>query len=91
MPENRTAERTAREKLDLLRFGSGPAEYVRQRYGVPAKRGMRVLVDDRPGIIASFDGGYVRVRFDGDTRSTPCHPTWRFTYKATDGDVVFAG
>ena len=56
------------------------ADYVRWIYGVPAKRGMSVKVDGRPGVIASFRGGYIMVRFDGDRRSTPCHPQWKVEY-----------
>lgn len=53
---------------------------VRRRYAVPAKRGMRVTVDGRSGRIASCDGEYIRVRFDGARRSLRCHPTWRVEY-----------
>lgn len=55
-------------------------DYVRQRYGVPAKRGMRVTVDGKPGRITSGAGHYIRVRFDGETFSSFCHPTWRVVY-----------
>jgi hypothetical protein len=79
----------ARERQDKLRFGSGPAEYVRRTYNVPAKRSMRVVVNGRPGIITSFQGAHIVVRFDGDSFPSPCHPTWKFTYKTDDGDVVF--
>jgi hypothetical protein len=58
----------------------GEAEYVRTTYGVPAKRGMRVTVDGRPGVITSFRQGKLRVRFDGMRFSIPAHPTWRVDY-----------
>jgi hypothetical protein len=58
------------------------ADYVRRRYGVPAKRGGRVTVDGRPGVLASFTHR-IHVRFDGDRLTTPCHPTWRVVYKDT--------
>ncbi len=47
--------------------------YVRDYYGVPAKRGMRVLVYGRKGTITRATH-HVWVRFDGERRSTPCHP-----------------
>jgi hypothetical protein len=55
-------------------------DYVRRTYNVPAKRGLRVTVDGRPGVITRGKGGYVMVRFDGLNHSRPCHPTWRFDY-----------
>lgn len=58
----------------------GQAEYVRATYGVPAKRGGRVTVDGRPGVITSFKAGKIRVRFDGLRYSMPAHPTWRVHY-----------
>ena len=59
--------------------------YVRSYYKVPARRGMRVTVDGRPGTLTSGDGHYIRVRFDGERRSAPCHPTWRVNY-APEGE-----
>jgi len=56
------------------------AAYVRKMYGVPAKRGMRIICDGNPGVITSFDGQYVRVRFDGMKYPVRCHPTWEMTY-----------
>lgn len=56
------------------------AAYARQYYKVPAKRGMRVVMDGKPGRITSFPGAYVNVRFDDAKFSVPCHPTWRMTY-----------
>lgn len=56
------------------------AEYVRRYYRVPAKRGGRVVVDGKSGVITSFRGASLTVRFDGDKRPVPCHPTWRVEY-----------
>jgi len=55
--------------------------YIRSLYAVPAKRGMRVTVDGKLGRITSARGGYIMVRFDGDSFSKPCHPTWRVEYE----------
>ena len=53
------------------------AEYVRDYYGVDLKVGDRVTVDGLPGVIVSFPGQYLGVRFDGMTQTSLCHPTWR--------------
>lgn len=52
------------------------AAYVRQHYGVNFKVGDRVTVDGKPGRVVSFPGQYVGVRFDGETTTSRCHPTW---------------
>ena len=53
------------------------AAHVRSHYGIDYKTGERVVVDGRPGIIVSFPGQYLGVRFDGEKRTSRCHPTWR--------------
>lgn len=55
--------------------------YVRHAYGVPAKRGMRVMAGGKPGTITSGDGNYIRIRLDGDTRSGRYHPTSDVIYE----------
>lgn len=52
-------------------------EYVRERYGVPAKIGMLVKYKDRTGIISADRGNYVGVNFDDDKpgRVSNVHPT----------------
>lgn len=62
------------------------AEYVRRYYGVPAKRGMRVIVNGNLGTIVSFPGQYIGVRFDGEKHVERCHPTWRVIYVKEDSD-----
>lgn len=54
-------------------------EYVRRYYGVPAKRGGRVVYtgldgNPYPGTITSADGQYLRVRLDGDPIRYTVHP-----------------
>jgi hypothetical protein len=61
------------------------ASYVRARYGVPAKRGTRVVADGTPGTIVGFRGGYLRVRLDGSSRVSTWHPTWHIEWP-TQGD-----
>ena len=55
---------------------------IREQYGVPARRGMRVTVYGNPGVISgsSPTNLHLLVRFDGNVFSVPCHPTWRVTY-----------
>ena len=53
------------------------AAYVRAYYRVDYKRGDRVSVDGRRGVIVTFPGQYLGVRFDGERRTARCHPTWR--------------
>ena len=53
------------------------AAYVRQHYGIDIKRGDRITVDDRPGTVVSFPDQYLGVRFDGESRTSRAHPTWR--------------
>lgn len=52
------------------------AVYIRKQYGVSYKRGDRIRIDGRPGVIVSFPRQYIGVRFDGDRHTTICHPTW---------------
>lgn len=65
-------------------------DYVRRYYGVPAKRGMRVTCDGKPGVITSGAGAHIRVRLDGERHPYPYHPTWRVTYHTPTGDVTYA-
>ena len=58
------------------------ANYIRSTYGVPAKRGMRITVDGRAATIVGFERAraYLRIRYDGERRSAPAHPTWNVDY-----------
>lgn len=53
------------------------AQYVRGYYSVAYKVGDRLMVDGRPGVLVSFPGQYLGVRFDGERHTSRCHPTWR--------------
>ena len=53
------------------------AAYVRAHYGVDFKIGDRVTVDGKPGMIVSFPGQYLGIRFDGEKHTARAHPTWR--------------
>jgi hypothetical protein len=59
-------------------------DYVRNYYGVPARAGMRVryLATGKEGVIVRKRDNlhYIHVKFDGASRSVPCHPTWEMEY-----------
>ena len=49
--------------------------YVRWKYGVPARRGLRVIHEQRDhGVIVGGAGAHVRVRFGGEKHTARCHP-----------------
>lgn len=59
---------------------SDPLSYVREMYGVPARVGMRVLVDGHDGEIVGGNGQYVVVKSPDYAQPIHCHPTWRMEY-----------
>ncbi len=61
-------------------------DYIRNTYGVPAKRGGRVEYTNgkgevRAGTITGVDGQYLRIRLDGQPYSNNYHPTWNLKYQ----------
>ncbi|RSZ39467.1 MULTISPECIES: hypothetical protein [unclassified Variovorax] len=48
--------------------------YIRIRFRVPARRGGRVELGGRFGIITGASGEHVLVRFDGEPRPSIVHP-----------------
>ena len=59
--------------------------YIREAYGVPARRGQRVRYSGgsapKVGAITSASGQYLYIRFDGESKRTgPFHPTWKLEY-----------
>lgn len=69
-------------------------QYIRDTYGVPAKRGMRVEYAKEghqpwQGMITSAHGAYLRIRRDGDARAYPAefHPEWDLTYLGGVGNA----
>jgi hypothetical protein len=65
-------------------------KYIRDHYGVPAKRGGRVRFtggSNGPitGTITSSHGPHLRILFDGDKHSLPVHPTWEIEYLGVEG------
>lgn len=63
-------------------------KYIRERYGVPAKKGGRVRYTggDKPieGTITSTDGPHLRIRLDGNRWVDYFHPVWELEYLATE-------
>lgn len=63
-------------------------DYIRRSYGVPAKRGGRVVysggASERQGTIVSARGGYLRIRLDGDKHAHNFHPTWKLRYLSAE-------
>jgi len=59
-------------------------QYIRDAYGVPAKRGGRIEYTGSrvkvQGTITGASGPRIRVRLDGDTHSVAFHPTWEIRY-----------
>ena len=67
------------------------AEYVRRFYRVDYKVGDRVTVEGRPGVIVSFPGQYLGVRFDGERITSRAHPTWQVERITEPGGSDHAG
>lgn len=59
-------------------------EYIRNTYGVPAKRGRRIRYtggdEPRLGTITGSRNAYLRVMFDGEEFSDLLHPTCEVEY-----------
>lgn len=64
-----------------------PGQWLRERYGVPARVGMRVEVDGASGRIYGFGSGLM-VAFD-DGGVAPVHPTWRVVYHTSGGPKAY--
>lgn len=67
--------------------------YIRDFYGVPAKRGGRVEYygGKMPifGTITGADGAHLSIRLDGNKHPSPFHPTWALRYLDAP-DAAFA-
>lgn len=55
-------------------------KYIRDQYGVPAKKGRRVKFKGKPGIIVGSHGPYLRIKLDEEKKSAVYHPTWEMEY-----------
>jgi hypothetical protein len=59
-------------------------KFIRDSYGVPARRGGRVVYTGKAmattGTITSAKGARLRVRMDGEKHTGIYHPTWAMRY-----------
>jgi hypothetical protein len=56
-------------------------DYIRNYYGVPAKRGGRVEFQGKQGVITGAGpGAHLRIRLDGEKIVRCYHPTWELKY-----------
>lgn len=64
-------------------------QWIRDQYGVPAKRGARVEYTPcegskdaaaRLGTVTGTSGPHLLIRLDGEKVSRPYHPTWQLRF-----------
>lgn len=61
-------------------------QYIRNYYGVPARRGARIRFlwpdpeQPRTGTVIGARDALLRVRMDGERRTRLLHPTWRIEW-----------
>lgn len=55
-------------------------ERIREYYGVPAKRGMRIEFMGKPAVITGSTAMRLRARIDGEKKTSILHPTWEMNY-----------
>lgn len=63
--------------------------YIRNTYGVPAKRGARVEYTGgsggpKLGAVRAADGAHLMILLDGSKHALPFHPTWELRYLEDD-------
>lgn len=63
---------------------------VKEKRSMPfLKRGMRVEVDEKMGVVTSGnDSLNINVRYDGNNFSQNCHPKWETRYFDNKGTVI---
>jgi len=58
-------------------------QYIRDHYGVPAKKGGRIRINDK--LLGTITGGhnqYLKVNLDDGRQKRLYHPTWKIEYLA---------
>jgi hypothetical protein len=63
-------------------------EYINNYYKTPAKKGMRVMIENKIGTITSARGAHLLVKFDGEKHSGIHHPTWGVVYYGNNGEIL---
>ena len=53
-------------------------KYIRDHYGVPARRGVEISFQGAKGVIVASQGCYLRVKFPDGIKTL--HPTWNVEY-----------
>lgn len=68
-------------------------EYIRSYYKVPARIGVPVLFEGKPGVITGSSGPHLLVHIDGADEPVPAHPTWEMQYLTAEvvGDQAPGG
>lgn len=61
---------------------------LRRHRKVPARRGMPVTVDGKPGVILGARDGKLKVRFEGQKHTVYCHPRWKVKYFNLVGQCI---
>ncbi len=58
--------------------------------GIPfAKKGMRIKVDGKKGVIKDFNSSAnLNVLFDGEKVKVNCHPTWESVFYDEDENII---
>lgn len=51
-----------------------PFDYIRDYYGVPARKGAQVIYRGRKGKVTGASNQYVMIKLDGEKFSKPYHP-----------------
>ena len=57
---------------------------IRDKFGVPARRGGMVTINGFPGVITGMSGDFVRVKLAGKAAGIPFHPH-EIEYSSADG------
>lgn len=76
-----------RHALDNVDW-SDEFSYVREMYGVPARKDMRVVMDGHEGRIVAGDGARLLILREGDDQPVSVHPCWRMHYIIEADDRV---
>lgn len=65
---------------------------IRSHYDVPARVGVRIRFQGKPGTIEGAQNSYLRIRLDGERHTVLCHPTWEMEYAVAEGrDCWYCG
>lgn len=55
-------------------------EYIKETYSLPfLKRGLKILFDNKEGIVIGSHAAYIKVKFENGEINT-LHPTWNIAY-----------